>query len=393
MLPLQGITVIDLTSVVAGPLATQIMAQQGARVWKVEPPEGDRSRLLGAIAAPGFSSAYVALNADKQSVGIDLGSGEGRDLLRRMVPSADVLFHNFRPGVLERLGFDTATLHALRPDLIVARITGFGQDGPMRGGRAYDPIVQAESGMVSWEEDGPVLAPQWVCDKTAGLYAAQAVTAALFARGRSGKGAVVDISMLEAAVAYGWMDLHGGQAFPDCASPPPNIASVYRAWATKDGWVVVVMLSQAEFEGWARAIGAPELLDDPRYADMATRFLNWNDLRAFSAPRIAAMTTAEAVARLGEAGVPCGVANPSAALAGHAQLAHNDFVAVTAHPHAGAVRRTRAVARFDGARSGFDAHAPCIGRDSRAILAAAGLSDAEISAALASGAVHAPQEN
>ena len=393
MLPLEGVTVIDLTSVVAGPLATQIMAQQGARVWKVEPPEGDRSRLLGAIAAPGFSSAYVALNADKQSVGIDLGGAEGRALLRRMVPSADVLFHNFRPGVLERLGFDTAALHALRPDLIVARITGFGQDGPMCGARAYDPIVQAESGMVSWGDEGPVLAPQWICDKNAGLYAVQAVTAALFARERSGKGAVIDISMLEAAVAYGWMDLHGGEAFPDCASPPPDIASVYRPWATMDGWIVVVMLSQAEFEGWARAIGAPELLADPRYADMATRFLNWNDLRAFSAPRIAAMTTADAVVRLGEAGVPCGVANPSAALADHVQLAHDEFVANTAHPCAGAIRRTRAVARFDGARSGFDAHAPRVGQHSRAVLAAAGLDDAEISAALASGAAHAPQEN
>src|SRR3546814_9396244 len=121
--------------------------------------------------------------------------------------------------------------------------------------------------MVSWGEDGPVLAPQWICDKTAGLYAVQAVTAALFARARNGKGAVIDISMLEAAVAYGWMDLHGGQAFTDCASSPPNIASVYRPWATKDGWIVVVMLSQTEFAGWARAIGAPELLADPRYAE------------------------------------------------------------------------------------------------------------------------------
>src|SRR3546814_1658067 len=131
MLPLEYVTVIYLTSVVAGPLATQIMAKQGARVWKFEPPEGDLSRRLGAIAAPGFSSAYVALNADKQSVGIDLGSADGRGLLRRMIPKADVLFHNFRPGVLERLGFDAATLHALRPDLVVARITGFGQAGPI----------------------------------------------------------------------------------------------------------------------------------------------------------------------------------------------------------------------------------------------------------------------
>lgn len=392
MLPLTGITVIDLTSVVAGPLATQLMGQQGARVWKVEPPEGDRARMLGAIAAPGFSSAHVALNADKQSVGIDLGSDAGRALLRRLVPHADVLIHNFRPGVMERLGLDIAALHALRPDLVVARISGFGQDGPLCGARAYDPIVQAESGMVSWTADGPVLAPQWICDKTAGLYAAQAVSAALVARGRDGKGRVVDISMLEAAVAYGWIDLHGDQAFPDSPSHMPNIAAVYRPWATSDGWIVVVMLSQAEFAGWTRAIGAPELLDDPRYADMTKRFLNWDDLRAFSAPRVATLSTAEAVARLGEAGVPCGVANPSAALAGHAQLSHDDFLSLTRHPQAGSVRRARPVARFDGERQGLDGHAPRVGEHSRAVLAAAGLNDDEIAAAFDSGAAHAPRE-
>ena len=392
MLPLEGITVIDLTSVVAGPLATQIMAQQGARVWKVEAPEGDRVRMLGAVAAPGFSSAHVALNADKQSVGIDLGCDAGRALLKRLIPHADVLIHNFRPGVMERLGLDTAALHALRPDLVIARISGFGQDGPMCGARAYDPIVQAESGMVSWGADGPVLAPQWICDKNAGLYAAQAVSAALIARERSGKGSVVDISMLEAAVAYGWIDLHGNQVFPDASSRMPDIAAVYRPWATADGWIVVVMLSQAEFEGWARAIGAPELLDDPRYADMTKRFLNWNELRAFSAPRLAAMTTTEAVARLGEAGVPCGVANPSAALPGHAQLVHDDFLALTSHPQAGPVRRARPVARFDGGRRGVDAPAPRVGEHSRAVLAAAGLSEDEIATAVGTGAAFAPQE-
>ncbi|PZO89779.1 MAG: CoA transferase [Sphingomonas sanxanigenens] len=392
MLPLKGITVIDLTSVVAGPLATQLLAQQGARVWKVEPREGDRARMLGAIAAPGFSSAHVALNAGKKSVGIDLSTEAGRSLLKRLVPEADVLIHNFRPGVMERLGLSEAVLRAIRSDLVIARISGFGQDGPMASARAYDPIVQAESGMLSWGAEGPLLAPQWICDKTAGLYAAQAVTAALLARERHGRGSVVDISMLEAAVAYGWIDLHGDQAFPDASSRMPNIASVYRPWQTADGWIVVVMLSQVEFEGWTRAIGAPELLDDPRYADMTKRFLNWNDLRAFSAPRVQALSTSEAVARLVEAGVPCGVANPSDALPGHAQLAHDDFIAVTAHPQAGAVRRARPVARFDGARAGLDDHAPRVGEHSRAVLAEAGLGEAEIVEAFANGAAHAPKE-
>ncbi len=392
MLPLEGITVIDLTSVVAGPLATQILAQQGARVWKIEPPEGDRSRFLGAVASPGFSSTHVALNADKQSIAIDLACPEGKALLRRLVPEADLLIHNFRPGVMERMALGVDALKALRADLVIARISGFGPDGPMSAVRAYDPIVQAESGMVTWTSEGPMLAPQWICDKNAGLYAAQAATAALFARERSGKGAVIDISMLEAAVAYGWIDLHGDLAFPESESRMPDIASVYRPWATADGWIVVVMLSQAEFEGWSHAIDAPDLLADPRFADMTRRFLNWSDLRAFSAPHIAELSTEEAVQRLADEGVPCGVVNRSASLLGHPQVDHDDFVTLTRHPQAGGVRRTRAVARFDDARPDLDTHAPCVGEHSRAVLSDAGLAPEEISAAFESGAAHGPRE-
>ena len=392
MVPLEGITVIDLTSVVAGPLATQILAQQGARVWKVEPPEGDRSRFLGAVASPAFSSTHVALNADKQSIAIDLGCPDGIAMLRRLVPEADLLIHNFRPGVMERMGLGVDALHALRQDLVIARISGFGPEGPMSAVRAYDPIVQAEAGMATWTSDGPILAPQWMCDKNAGLYAAQAATAALFARERSGKGAVIDISMLEAAIAYGWIDLHGDLAFPDSPSRMPDIGSVYRPWATRDGWIVVVMLSQDEFEGWARAIEATDLLENPLFADMTKRFLNWNELRASCAPRIARLTTKEAVRRLAEEGVPSGVVNRSGSLPDHVQVAHDQFVTVTHHPQAGRVRRTRPVARFDGARCELDSHAPRVGEHSHSVLQAVGLSPAEISAAFESGAMHAPGE-
>lgn len=392
MLPLEGITVIDLTSVVAGPLATQIMAQQGARVWKVEPRQGDRARFLGAMAVPGLSSVHAILNADKRSIALDLGQEAGRALLRRLIPHADVLIHNFRPGVLARMGLDTPVLHDLRPDLVIARISGFGQEGPMSMARAYDPIVQAESGMVSWGAEGPTLAPQWICDKTAGLYAAQAIGSALIARARNGQGCVIDISMLEAAVAYGWIDLHGDQVLLDTSSRMPDIAAVYRPWRTADGWIVVVMLSQAEFEGWARALDVPKLLSDPRYADMTKRFLNWDSLRAFCAPRVETLSTEEAVAKLGEAGVPCGVVNTSEALLNHPQLMHDDFLAITTHPQAGRVRRARPVARFNGTRLGLDNHAPRVGEHSRSILEQAGFAEEDIAAAFSSSALFAPEE-
>ncbi len=390
MLPLHGITVIDLTSVVAGPLATQILAQQGAHVLKIEPPEGDRARMLGTIPGPGFSAAHIALNAGKQSIGLDLRQPAARALLERLIPQADVLVHNFRPGVMERLGWGTPALRRLRPDLVIARISGFGQEGPMSGERAYDPIVQAESGMVMRDENGmPQLAPQYLCDKTSGLYAAQAISAALFARSRDGQGRVVDVSMLEAAVAFGWPDMHGSKAFPDHPSKRSSIAAIYQPWATRDGWIVVIMLSDAEFLGWVRALGAPQILADPRFGDMAGRFSNWDALRAFCAPMVAALATHDIVARLRQAEVPCGIANHSEALLAHPQLRHDGFISVANHPHVGRTVQLRPVARFDGDRAGAHRHAAFLGEHTRAALAAAGMSEDEICTAFGTGAAHA----
>jgi crotonobetainyl-CoA:carnitine CoA-transferase CaiB-like acyl-CoA transferase len=211
--------------------------------------------------------------------------------------------------------------------MIVARITGYGQTGPLSGERAYDPIVQAEAGMTVRDAAGePKLAPQYVSDKTAGLYAAQAVSAALVARERTGRGCVVDISMLEAAVAYGWVDVHGPETFERTLRPQPNIAAVYRPWRTADGWVVVVMLSQDEFAGWARTVGVPEVLEDPRFADMASRFLNLDALREIGGAKLAEMSTEHATLRLRAAGVPCGVANDSKGVRAHEQLSADAFL-------------------------------------------------------------------
>lgn len=390
MLPLHGVTVIDLTSVVAGPMATQILAQQGARVLKIEPPEGDRSRMLGTLPGPGFSAAHIALNAGKQSIGLDLHKPDGRALLERLIPQADVLVHNFRPGVMERLGWGTQALRRLRPDLVIARISGFGQEGPMSGERAYDPIIQAESGMIVRDASGmPQLAPQYLCDKISGLYAAQAISAALFARAHDGQGKVVDVSMLEAAVAFGWLDMHGSKAFVDLPLKPGNLAAIYQPWATRDGWVVVIMLSDAEFRGWVRALDAPQVLADPRFGDMAGRFANWDDLRALCAPIVAGMATHEVVERLRQAEVPCGVANRSEALMEHPQLRHDEFISVAEHPHAGRTVQLRPVARFDGDRAGAQRHAASLGQHTRAVLAEAGMTEDEICTAFGTGAAHA----
>ncbi len=391
MRPLDGLTIIDLTSVVAGPFATQLLAQQGARVIKVEPPGGDRARMLGVIAAPQFSSAHAFLNSGKESVGLDLGKDGGVAMLMQLAGSADVLIHNFRPGVMDRLGLGVAVLHARNPGLVIARISGFGQDGPCRGERAYDPILQAESGMAMRDDNGvPHLLPQYICDKIAGLYAAQAVSAALFERAHSGHGSVVDLSMLEAAVAFGWVDVHARETFR-MAPPPSMLATVYRPWATRDGWVVIVMLSQAEFEGWAQALAVPALLDDPRFCDMPSRFRHWDALRELGGKALAALTTDEAVARLRAAGVPCGIARTSPQLGSHEQLAADQFLATHHHASTGPTTLPLPVARFNHTRQQPPGPAPALGEHTRAVLAHFGFTPPQIDAALANGTAHIAQ--
>ncbi|SCU76102.1 Acyl-CoA transferase/carnitine dehydratase [Cupriavidus necator] len=391
MHPLKGLTIIDLTSVVAGPFATQLLVQQGARVLKIEPPEGDRARMLGVVGVPQFSSAHAFLNSGKESVGLDLGKEDGVRILKQLTSGADVMVHNFRPGVMDRLGFGVEVLHALNPSLVIARISGFGQDGPCHGERAYDPILQAESGMAIRDDSGvPHLLPQYICDKTAGLYAAQAVSAALVERERSGRGSVVDISMLEAAVAFGWIDVHSRETF-QVPAPPSTIGAVYRPWATRDGWLVIVMLSQVEFEGWARAVGAEQLLEDPRFSDMQSRFQNWGALREFGEKKLGELTTSEAAARLRSAGVPCGVARLSSDLHSHEQIAADRFLATHDHGKTGPTTLPLPVARFNSLRQPPALHAPAIGEHTRAVLMQFGFTHRQIDAAFASGTTHSKE--
>lgn len=361
--PLSTVTVLDLTTVVAGPLATSLLAQQGARVIKVESPAGDTTRALGA-RREGMSGSFLALNAGKESVVLDLAQPVAVEALLDLAAAADVMVHNFRPGVMEKLGVTLEALRARRADLIVARISGFGDVGPMAGDRAYDPVIQAEAAMAGRNDQGePRLAAQYLCDKVAGLYAAQAITAALAARATDGRPRTVDVSMLEAAAAFGAIDMHSALAFQEPASPMPDVAAIYRPWRAADGWVVAIMLSNAEFAGFSRALGLPALLGDPRFADMASRFAHWDSLREIAAPRTAIFSVELLLDALRREGVPCARVNDGAALHQHPQLAAAGFWREEVHPVVGRVRLPSPVARFDGER-GSPSPAPSLGQHS-----------------------------
>ncbi|WP_158272103.1 CaiB/BaiF CoA transferase family protein [Marinicauda salina] len=379
---LEGVRIIDLTTVVAGPIASLVFAQQGADVVKVEPPGGDLIRRLGFIAHDGASSTHHVLNRGKKLISLDLTSDAGRRALARLLEDADVLLHNYRPGVAERMGLDSAELRRRHPGLIIGEVTGFGPEAPLKSVRAYDPVIQAESGLAHRpERDEPELYPQYICDKVSGLYLAQAVTAALVAKGRDGKGRRVEVSMLEAATAFSWMDVHMPLTFADPARVGPNIAKVYRPWKANGGWFVVVMLSEKEFAGWCEAVGATELLDDERCADMAGRFLNWDVIRETCAPRVAEIGIDTLLARLREKGVPAGRVNTSDDMLAHPQLVASGLIYEAEAGAAGTVRLPGSPARFDGDRPGLGAAAEgAIGPDTRAVLKAAGVSADDIAA-------------
>ncbi|TGY89938.1 CoA transferase [Marinicauda algicola] len=377
---LDRVRVIDLTTVVAGPLASLVLAQQGAEVIKVEPPGGDLIRRLGFIAKDGASSTHHVLGRGKRLIRLDLSTAAGRDALERLLKDADVLLHNYRPGVAERMGLDADALRRRHPRLIIGEVTGFGPSGPLKTVRAYDPVIQAESGLAARPGgQEPALYPQYICDKVSGMYLVQAVTAALYAREKDGRGRRVEVSMLEAATAFSWMDVHMSLTLADPAREGPSIAKVYRPWKAKGGWFVVVMLSEKEFTGWCEAVGADELLSDERCADMASRFLNWDTIRQVCEPRVEQIDIETILARLREKGVPAGKVNTSDEMLTHAQLAASDFLYEAQAGKAGPVRLPGSPARFDGERPGMGATAKGdIGADTRAVLSEAGFSDDEI---------------
>ncbi|WP_375548727.1 CoA transferase [Oceanicaulis alexandrii] len=386
--PLAGLTVLDLTTVVAGPIASLTLAQQGANVIKVEPPGGDLVRRLGYIAKDGSSSTFQTLNRGKSLISLDLTDADAQAALQTLIGQADVVMHNYRPAAAQKLKLDARTLRRSHPDLIVAEVTGFGPWDPLSDVRAYDPVIQAESGLAARpDKPEPELYPQYICDKVAGLYLCQAITSALVGRERDGQGRNVAVSMLEAALAFSWMDVHMPLTLKAPLQPGPNIAKVYRPWKAADGWFVVVMLSEKEFSAWCDTVGARQLLDDPRCADMASRFKNWDFIRETCAPLAEDQPVDALLERLRKAGVPAGKVNSSDDILTHPQLAASGFIYEGEADGPGPVRLPGAAARFDGQRPGQGA--TCSGRlgaDTRMILEKAGVDNALITRICGDGA-------
>ena len=273
--PLDGYRILDTTTMLSGPWATMILADQGADVIKIEAPErGDHVRHLGNRRG-GMSAMFLNINRNKRSVAIDLRTEDGVGLLKRIAVGADVFVQNFRPGVVERLGIGERDLRKIAPEIIYASISGFGENGPWAHKPAYDPIIQALSGLTTVQGGSDTERPRLVrtvlADKLSAVVASQAITAALVARERTGQGQHVRVSMLDTMLSFLWASDMSVQTYPDNRQgSQPTASFIDLIYETKDGYMTVAVMSDKEWAGLTRALERPEWLDDPRFRTPAT---------------------------------------------------------------------------------------------------------------------------
>lgn len=388
--PLAGVRVVDFSQIVSGPMAAQILGQQGAEVIKVESPGGDPVRGLGP-AKGDRSAMFIAVNHGKRGLAVDLKTDAAKAIVMALVERADVLIENFRPGVIGRLGFGHAACAAHNPRLVYASINGFGPDGPYANIRVYDPVVQAVSGLAALQAgaDGvPQLMRTLVADKTTAIAAAQAITAALFARERSGVGQRIDLAMLDVAVGFAWPDGMWNDTFLDDPPPPsPAYGAQMRLWVAADGRVAIGALQTAEFVALCDAVGRPDLAVDPRLASVAGRNAHRADWTTALGEAVAAMPVDALMAGFIRTGAVGGRANAVADVARDPQVVHNATVTTIDHGAIGRAAVPRGAARFGGAAVVASGPAPMIGEHSRAILGELGYDPAAIDALVASGVV------
>jgi crotonobetainyl-CoA:carnitine CoA-transferase CaiB-like acyl-CoA transferase len=387
---LDGFRIVDFSQVIAGPLATRVLADQGADVIKVEPPSGDILRHMGGIA--GLSPTFATVNRSKRSVVLDVKKTGAAEALARLVARADVFVQNSRPGAMERLGIGHKQLRAQNPRLVYVSISGFGETGPYAHKRVYDPIVQGMSGLCDIQGAGtgpPGLVRVIVPDKVTALTAAQNITAALLARERTGKGQHLRLSMLDAVIAFVWPE---GMAYHTFIGEGRQIKPVPRrdlVFQTKDGHMIASTVAHREFQGFCRAVGKPEWLEDPRFASTAGLVANATARLELMAEVLATRTTDEWLAVLDREDVPCGPVLTRDHIHEHAQVRENAILVEDEHPVAGRMRQPRPAERLDATPSAISRPAPTLGQHSEEVLREAGFSADEIAALRGAGALGA----
>ncbi len=396
--PLAGVRVLDLTSVIMGPFATQILAQLGAEVIKVETPEGDNMRHVGPMRHPGMGHIFLHANAGKRSIVLDLKHPEGREAALKLAEGCDVLISNVRPQALARLGLDHAAVSARNPRIIHVSCCGFDQEGPDAGRPAYDDLIQGATGipwlMQKYGAPEPSYTPTTLSDRVTGLHAVYAVTAALYAREKSGEGQAVVVPMFEAMAQFVLGDHMAGLSFEPPLGEPgyARLLTAHRKpYATADGMLCVLIYNDKHWRSFFAAIGESEgLARDPRFATHGARAANIDAVYAEVARLLRARSTAEWRSLLDAADVPHMPMNSPADLLSDPQLRASGFLHDSVHPTEGPLHTMAHPTRWSGTPPPRNfPPAPQLGQHTRAVLVEAGYTPTQIDALLAQGACHA----
>lgn len=383
-LPLAGLRVLDMTTVVLGPFAAQMLGDLGADVIKIEAPGGDMTRVVGARRSDKMASLYLGSNRNKRSIELDLKRAAPKAALWRLLENADIFLHNVRPQKIARLGFDPDSVLARNPKIIYCALHGYGEAGPYAGRPAYDDIIQGESGLAGTferREGSPMLVPSIVADKTTALLATTGLLAAYIKRLRTGNGLYLETSMFEGLVGYTLVEHQHGTIFNPPEGPPgyPRALSPQRKpFATKDGFICVLAYTDTQWRSFWDIAGITDLQHDARFATMAARADNIDVAYEYVAAELHKHPSAFWLDRLRTADIPCGPVNRLEDLRNDPHLKAAGFFRPFSHPTEGEMEIPETGLRFDRQPLPVRRHHPGLGEHSREILTEAGFSDAEI---------------
>ena len=384
--PLQGVRVIDLTSVMLGPFATMIMGEMGAEIIKIEPPGGDIGRWTGAAKTPGMSSSFMLKGRNKRSVVLDLKNPAAREPLQRLVESADVFVHNIRPKAAERLGIDYETIASWKPDIVYAAATGYGESGPYVDKPAYDDLIQGASGMAALlgaVTGTPRYGPTVLADKTTGLFLSNAIAMALFHRERTGEGQRLHVPMYECFVAF-LMNVHmQGRAFEPAvgeAGYARALSPHRRPYPTADGFVCVMPYNDKHWGKFFAVAGRPELIDDARFKDQPSRSANIDALYEIVAETMPSRSTADWIEILEDADIPVLPMNTPEDLFECPHLTAVDMFPEVDHPTEGRIRHLKVPVHLAKTPGGLYRHSERLGASTEDVLREVGYTEEEIAA-------------
>jgi crotonobetainyl-CoA:carnitine CoA-transferase CaiB-like acyl-CoA transferase len=392
--PLDDLFVVDLARILSGPVCTMLLADMGAEVIKIEPPPlGDDSRQWGPPFIGGISTYFLSVNRNKKSLGLNLKTEDGRRILWKLIERADVLIENFRPGVLDKLGFGYEVVHQANPRTVYCSISGFGHSGPYRDRPGYDVIAQGESGMMDltgYPDGPPAKLGASLADVVAGLYACNGICMALLARHRTGQGQHVDVSLLDGMVStltyHALIYLSTGRSPKRAGTRHPSIVP-YESFQAKDGFVNIAVTNQKQWENFCQVLGFAEIAKDPRFEAMKARLANYAELRPMIERVVARMTRAEVINAMSEVGIPAGPINTVGEILEDPHIHAREMVVQLTDPEYGPLKLLGIPIKLSSTPGVVENAPPRFGQHNRQVLRSLDYDENEIARLEASGTI------